>query len=69
VNRQWAARDRLLAIQAEERRQTEQRETAPRFGSLEVRTRLTIARGFAQLIATPRRIQMSGRTRTLSSPN
>jgi len=51
VNRQWAARDRLLAIQAEERRQTEQRETASRFGSHEVRTRLTIARGFAQLIA------------------
>jgi signal transduction histidine kinase len=51
VNRQWAARDRLLTIQAEERRQTEQRETASRFGSHEVRTRLTIARGFAQLIA------------------
>ncbi len=51
VNRQWAARDRLLEIQAEERRQTDQREIATRFGSHEVRTRLTIARGFAQLIA------------------
>lgn len=51
VNRQWAARDRLLEIQAEERRQTRQREIATRFGSHEVRTRLTIARGFAQLIA------------------
>ena len=51
VNRQWAARDGLLAVQAEERRQTHQREIATRFGSHEVRTRLTIARGFAQLIA------------------
>ncbi len=51
VNRQWAARDRLVAIQEKERMQTEQREIATRFGSHEVRTRLTIARGFAQLIA------------------
>ncbi len=51
VNRQWAARENLLAMQTEERRLTAQRETAARFGSHEVRTRLTIARGFAQLIA------------------
>jgi signal transduction histidine kinase len=51
VNRQWAARDRLLALQAVERERTEKREIAARFGSHEVRTRLTIARGYAQLIA------------------
>ncbi len=51
VDRQWAAHDRLVQLQAEERRQTAQREIASRFGSHEVRTRLTIARGFAQLIA------------------
>ncbi len=51
VDRHWAARDRLVRLRAEERRQAEQRETASRFGSHEVRTRLTIARGFAQLIA------------------
>ncbi len=51
VNRQWAARDRLLALQSAERGRTEKREIATRFGSHEVRTRLTIARGYAQLIA------------------
>ncbi len=51
VDRHWAARDRLIQLRAEERRQAEQREIASRFGSHEVRTRLTIARGFAQLIA------------------
>ena len=51
VNRQWSARDRLIAVQAQERDRAEKRETAARFGSHEVRTRLTIARGYAQLIA------------------
>ena len=51
VDRQWAAQDRLMQLRTEERRQAQQRETASRFGSHEVRTRLTIARGFAQLIA------------------
>ncbi len=50
VDRQWAARARLIELQAEERRQTEQREIATKFGSHEVRTRLTIARGYAEMI-------------------
>lgn len=51
VNRQWTAQARLLALQEADRRRSEQRENAARFGSHEVRTRLTIARGYAQLIA------------------
>lgn len=51
VNRQWSAQARLLALQQADRFRSEQRETAARFGSHEVRTRLTIARGYAQLIA------------------
>ena len=51
VNRQWAAQTRLRELQQTERRRSEQRENAARFGSHEVRTRLTIARGYAQLIA------------------
>lgn len=51
VNRQWAAQERLRALQEADRHRSEQRETAARFGSHEVRTRLTIARGYAQLIA------------------
>lgn len=51
VNRQWTAQARLRALQQAERHRSEQRENAARFGSHEVRTRLTIARGYAQLIA------------------
>lgn len=51
VNRQWAAQARLRALQQADRLQSQQREDAARFGSHEVRTRLTIARGYAQLIA------------------
>lgn len=51
VNRQWSAQARLRAMQEEHRLRSDQRENAARFGSHEVRTRLTIARGYAQLIA------------------
>jgi len=51
VNRQWTAQQRLRALQQADRDRSEQRENAARFGSHEVRTRLTIARGYAQLIA------------------
>ena len=51
VNRQWTAQARLRALQEADRYRSEQRENAARFGSHEVRTRLTIARGYAQLIA------------------
>jgi len=51
VNRQWAAQARLRALQQADRHRSQQRENAARFGSHEVRTRLTIARGYAQLIA------------------
>jgi len=50
VNRHRAAQARLLTIQEEERRQANNREMAARFGAHEMRTRLTIARGFAELI-------------------
>lgn len=51
VNRQWTAQARLRALQQADRYRSQQRENAARFGSHEVRTRLTIARGYAQLIA------------------
>jgi len=51
VNRQWTAQARLRALQLSDRRRSQHRENAARFGSHEVRTRLTIARGYAQLIA------------------
>ncbi len=51
VNRQWTAQARLQALQQADRHRSQQRENAARFGSHEVRTRLTIARGYAQLIA------------------
>ncbi|UIK89863.1 sensor histidine kinase [Arthrobacter polaris] len=51
VNRQWSAQARLRALQQADRHRSQQRENAARFGSHEVRTRLTIARGYAQLIA------------------
>lgn len=51
VNRQWTAQAGLRALQLADRHRNEQRENAARFGSHEVRTRLTIARGYAQLIA------------------
>lgn len=51
VNRHWTAQARLRALQQADRHRSEQRENAARFGSHEVRTRLTIASGYAQLIA------------------
>ncbi|WP_207344816.1 HAMP domain-containing sensor histidine kinase [Arthrobacter sp. E3] len=51
VNRQRNSQARLQALQQADRRRSQQRENAARFGSHEVRTRLTIARGYAQLIA------------------
>lgn len=51
VNRQWNSQARLRALQQADRHRSQQRENAARFGSHEVRTRLTIARGYAQLIA------------------
>jgi len=50
VNRHRAGQARLVAVQEEERRQANSRELAARFGAHEMRTRLTIARGFAELI-------------------
>ncbi len=51
VNRQWSAQARLRALQEAYRERSETRENAALFGSHEVRTRLTIARGYSQLIA------------------
>lgn len=51
VDRQRAAQDHLSALQTVEREQAMQRDTFARFGSHEVRTRLTIARGHAEIIA------------------
>lgn len=51
VNRQWSAQTRLRTLQQTDHRRSQQRENAARFGSHEVRTHLTIARGYAQLIA------------------
>jgi len=50
VRRFQSTHDRLLALRESERQHAEQREVAARFGSHEVRTRLTIARGFTELI-------------------
>ncbi|HEX2904057.1 MAG TPA: HAMP domain-containing sensor histidine kinase [Jatrophihabitans sp.] len=50
VRRHQDAQQRLDALRLAERSHAEQREIAARFGSHEVRTRLTIARGFADLI-------------------
>ena len=51
VDRNWANQNRLLQGRETERRQAEQRDILARFGSHEVRTRLTIARGYAEIIA------------------
>ncbi|MET4001899.1 signal transduction histidine kinase [Arthrobacter sp. UYCu511] len=51
VDRQWNSQSQLRALQQADRHRSQQRENAARFGSHEVRTRLTIARGYAQLIA------------------
>ncbi|UQX87374.1 HAMP domain-containing histidine kinase [Jatrophihabitans telluris] len=50
VKRFQAAQDRLNELRESERTKAEHRDVAARFGSHEVRTRLTIARGFAELI-------------------
>ena len=50
VNRQRGAQDRLSAQHALEARRSHNREITAQFGSHEVRTRLTIARGFVELI-------------------
>ena len=50
VNRHRAAQARLAELRDTERVRAHNREVAARFGSHEVRTRLTIARGFAELI-------------------
>ncbi|MDQ1734476.1 MAG: two-component system, OmpR family, sensor kinase [Pseudonocardiales bacterium] len=50
VNRQRVAQTRLADLRELERGRAEQREVTARFGTHEVRTRLTIARGFAEMI-------------------
>jgi two-component system OmpR family sensor kinase len=50
VNRHRLAQHKLNELREYERIRAEQREITARFGSHEVRTRLTIARGFAELI-------------------
>ena len=50
VNRQRAAQARLAEVREVERVRAHNREVTARFGSHEVRTRLTIARGFAELL-------------------
>jgi signal transduction histidine kinase len=51
VDRNWTIQDHLVATREAERQRAQQRDTAARFGSHEVRTRLTIARGYAEIIA------------------
>ena len=51
VNRRWAAQIRLHALREHYRHLGQMRETAALFGSHEIRTRITIARGYSQLIA------------------
>jgi signal transduction histidine kinase len=50
VNRHQAAQRRLAELRESERERSHNREIATRFGSHELRTRLTIARGFAEYI-------------------
>lgn len=50
VNRQHAIQAHLVRNREVERARANNREVAARFGSHEVRTRLTIARGFAELV-------------------
>ncbi len=50
VDRYRRAQDQLQALRERERTRAEQRELATRFGSHELRTRLTIARGFTEVV-------------------
>jgi signal transduction histidine kinase len=50
VDRHRAVQSRLIVLQEDERRGAQSRELATRFGSHEARTRLTIIRGFVELI-------------------
>jgi signal transduction histidine kinase len=50
VNRHQAAQRRLAELRESERERSQNREIATRFGSHELRTRLTIARGFTEFI-------------------
>lgn len=50
VNRQQTAQRRLAEVRESERVRAHNRELATRFGSHELRTRLTIARGFTEII-------------------
>ncbi|MDQ2748025.1 MAG: HAMP domain-containing histidine kinase [Actinomycetota bacterium] len=50
VNRHQAAQRRIAELRESERERSNNREIATRFGSHELRTRLTIARGFAEYI-------------------
>ena len=50
VNRHQAAQRRIAELRDSERERSHNREIATRFGSHELRTRLTIARGFAEYI-------------------
>jgi signal transduction histidine kinase len=50
VNRHRAAQDRITQLREDELVRAQNRELAARFGSHEVRTRLTVARGFVELI-------------------
>lgn len=52
VDRHRAIQRRLVELQEDERRTAAQRELASRFGTHEVRTRLAIARGFVELMAS-----------------
>jgi two-component system, OmpR family, sensor kinase len=51
VDRNTAARKRIAQLRESERHRAAQRELATRFGSHEIRTRLTIARGLIDLVA------------------
>ncbi len=51
VDRHRATQHKLRVLQEDERRRAHNREMASRFGTHEVRTRLTIARGFVELMA------------------
>lgn len=50
VNRHRAAQQRITELREDERIRAHNRELTARFGSHEVRTRLTVARGFVELI-------------------
>jgi signal transduction histidine kinase len=50
VDRHRTIQERLTQLRERERRQAHEREVTTRFGSHQIRTRLTIARGFAELV-------------------